>query len=73
MSTIAVRRAFTVLLAMLLAVMACYTVLAHTAKAAVRPADRMNGTSVNGTQQGAEIGTAVKFVRNADGSITQTR
>jgi hypothetical protein len=71
MSTIAVRRTLTVLLAMLLAVMACYTVLAHTARAAVRPAQRTNVTTVRGEQP--SIGTAVKYVRNADGSVTQTR
>jgi hypothetical protein len=71
MSTIAVRRTLTVLLAMLLAVMACYTVLARTARAAVRPAQRTNVTTVRGEQP--SIGTAVKFVRNADGSVTQTR
>jgi hypothetical protein len=73
MSTIAVRRT-SVLLATLLAVVACYTVLARSAKAAVRPAPR---TSVTKTDKGKShrpvIGSGVKFVRNADGSVTQTR
>jgi hypothetical protein len=74
MSTIALRRTFAVLLATMLAVVACYTVLARSARAAVRPA-----TSTNVTQADPDgshrpvIGSGVKYVRNADGSVTQTR
>lgn len=63
MGTIAVRRAFAVLLATLVAVVTCYTVLARDARAATK--DSSSPRPV--------IGTAVKYVRNADGSITQTR
>jgi hypothetical protein len=73
MSTIARRRPFAVLLATLLAVVACYTVLARSARAAVRPATRTTTTTVKAGEHPTEIGTAVKYVRNADGSVTQTR
>ena len=75
MSTIAVRRTFAVLLATLLAVVACYTVLARRAEAAVRPS-HANGSTPDGDEGKSHrpvIGSGVKFVRNADGSVTQTR
>jgi hypothetical protein len=74
MSTIAVRRGVALLLATLLAVVACYTVLARGAKAAVRPASP-NATSAgdHGKSHKPVIDSGVKFVKNADGSVTQTR
>ena len=80
MGTIAVRRAALGLLVTLLAVVTCYTVLASDAKAAVRPAPpRANpavshpGKSHLGKAHRPVIGDAVKYVRNADGSVTRTR
>jgi hypothetical protein len=74
MSTIAVRRTSAVLLATLLAVVACYTVFARSAGASVRPAVRRTGTVTEpGKQHRPVIGDAVKYVRNADGSVTRTR
>lgn len=74
MSTIAVRRTFAVLLATLLAVVACYTVLARRAEADVRPSQPTGSTSDDeGKRHRPVIGSGVKFVRNADGSVTQTR
>ena len=74
MSTIAVRRTFAVLLATLLAVVACYTVLARGAEADVRPSQPTGSTSDDeGKPHRPVIGSGVKFVRNADGSVTQTR
>ena len=74
MSTTAVRRT-SVLLATLLAVVACYTVLARVAKADVRPTPGKGGASVEepGKSHRPVIDSGVKFVRNADGSVTQTR
>ncbi len=74
MSTIAVRRTAAVLLATLLAVVACYTVLARGARAADRPGRKDSTTTM--TDDGSHrpvIGTAVKYVRNADGSVTRVR
>lgn len=71
MSTTAVRRASAVLLATLLAVVACYTVLARGAKADVRPTQP--GAGDQGNSHRPVIDSGVKFVRNADGSVTQTR
>jgi hypothetical protein len=76
MSTIAVRRTFAVLLATLLAVVACYTVLARGAGAAVRPASQTTRITTPETPRGphrAVISDAVKYVRNADGTVTRTR
>ncbi|HEU0132052.1 MAG TPA: hypothetical protein VFQ85_13775 [Mycobacteriales bacterium] len=75
MSTIAVRRTFAVLLATLLAVVACYTAFARSAGAAVRPAPRTNApvTDPGSKSHRPVIDSGVKFVRNADGSVTRTR
>jgi len=74
MSTIAVRRGLALLLATILAVVACYTVLARGAKAAVRPASpSATSTDDQGKSHRPVIGSGVKFVKNADGSVTQTR
>jgi hypothetical protein len=74
MSTIAVRRGFALLLATLLAVVACYTVLARSARASVRPAAPTHVTKTDpGKSHRPVIGSGVKYVRNADGSVTQTR
>jgi hypothetical protein len=73
MGTIAVRRTLAVLLATLLAVVACYTVLARSAKAAERPERRTGTASTHGRSHRPVVGTAVKYVRNADGSVMQTR
>jgi hypothetical protein len=75
MSTIAVRRTFAVLLATLLAVVACYTVFARSAKADVRPTQPGGVASHDGEGKSHRpvISSGVKFVRNADGSVTQTR
>ena len=73
MSTIAVRRTPAVLLATLLAVVACYTAFAHTAKAADRPELPSPATEEPGKRHNPEIASGVKFVRNADGTVTQTR
>lgn len=70
MSTTAVRRT-SVLLATLFAVVACYTVLAHGAKAEVRPTQP--SADDNGNSHRPVIGSGVKFVRDADGTVTQTR
>lgn len=73
MSTIVVRRGLAVLLATLLAVVACYTVLARSAKAAVRPASPNATSADEGKSHRPVISSGVKFVKNADGSVTQTR
>ncbi len=73
MGTIAVRRTYAVLLATLLAVVACYTAFAHEAKAAVQPAVPNAATEDPGKSHAPEIASGVKFVKNADGSVTQTR
>ena len=74
MSTIAVRRTFAVLLATLLAVVAGYTVFARSAKAADRPELPSAATEEPGSKSHQPaIDSGVKFVRNADGSVTQTR
>jgi hypothetical protein len=75
MSTIAVRRTFAVLLATAIAVVACYTVFARDAKAAVRPAPRQGITSVEqpGKSHRPVIGSAVKYVRDDDGTVRRTR
>ena len=77
MSTIAVRRGVVALLATLLAVVACYTALARSANASVRPAAPQTSLTKPKPERGKShrpvIGSGVKFVRNADGSVTQTR
>lgn len=74
MSTIAVRRGLAVLLATILAVVACYSLFARKAHAEVRPAQRPTTTSHQpGGSHRPVIGEAVKYVRNADGSVTRTR
>lgn len=73
MSTIAVRRTSAVLLATLLAVVACYTAFARSAKADVRPALPNAASEDPGKSHAPEIASGVKFVKNADGSVTQTR
>ena len=74
MSTTAVRRTSLVLLATLLAVVAYQTAVARSAKADVRPA-QTNGTATDdpGKSHKPEIASGVKFVKNADGSVTQVR
>ena len=72
MRTTAVRRSFAVLLATLLAVVASYTVLARGAEADVRPADG-SVSADEGKAHRPAVGSGVKFVRNADGSVTQVR
>ena len=73
MSTIAVRRTFAVLLATLLAVVACYIAFTRDAKADVRPALPNAASEEPGKSHAPEIASGVKFVKNADGSVTQTR
>ena len=73
MGTTAVRRTSAVLLATLLAVVACYTVLARSARADVRPARRDTVSSGHGAAHRPVVGSGVKFVRNADGSVSRTR
>lgn len=74
MSTIAVRRGFALLLATVLAVVACYTVLARGARASVRPAENTGTTAADDDRSHRPvIADAVKYVRNADGSVTRTR
>ncbi len=73
MGTIAVRRTHAVLLATLLAVVACYIAFARDAKAADRPELPSAATEDPGKSHAPEIASGVKFVRNADGSVTQTR
>ena len=77
MSTIAVRRGTFALLATLLAVVAGYTVFARSADASVRPAAPLTSITKpkpdRGTPHRPVLGSGVKFVRNADGSVTQTR
>ena len=73
MSTIAVRRTFAVLLATLLAVVACYTVLARSAKADVRPALPNAASEDHGNSHAPRIDSGVKFVKDASGTVTQTR
>lgn len=71
MGTIAVRRGVAVLLATLLAVVACYVAFGRSAHAADRPA-RQDKAAPSGSHRPV-IGTAVKYVRGADGTVTQTR
>ena len=75
MSTTAVRRTGMVLLATLLAVVAYQTVVARSAKADVRPTQPANDTAAGdeGKSHKPEIASGVKFVKNADGSVTQVR
>lgn len=75
MSTTAVTRTFAVLIATLLAVVAGYTVFSRSAKAAVRPASTTSVTTNDdpGKSHAPVIASGVKFVRNADGSVSQTR
>lgn len=74
MGTIAVRRTHAVLLATLLAVVACYTAFARDAKATDRrPELPSPATEDPGKRHDPEIASGVKFVRNADGTVTQTR
>jgi hypothetical protein len=75
MSTIAVRRTSAVLVATLLAVVACYAALARSAEAGVRPARRSTPITTPEQPRGHRvvIGDAVKYVRNADGSVRRTR
>lgn len=76
MSTTAVRRTAAVLLATLLAAVAYYTVVARSAAADVRP-PVPNGLASKAGDEGKPhrpvIGSGVKLVRNADGSVTRTR
>ena len=74
MGTIAVRRTVAVLLATLLAVVAYQTVVARSAKADV-PAQPGSNASVEdeGKRHRPVIDSGVKFVRDADGTVTQTR
>lgn len=75
MSTIAVRRSLALLLATIVAIVACYTVLARSAGASVRPAQGTSttATTTDDASHRPVIGEAVKYVRNADGSVTRTR
>jgi hypothetical protein len=73
MSTIAVRRTYAVLLATLLAVVACYTAFARSANADDRPELPSAATEDPGKSHAPVIDSGVKFVRNADGTVTQTR
>jgi hypothetical protein len=73
MGTIAVRRTVAVLSATLLAVLACYTVQARSAGAAERPGRNDSAATTHHGSHRPVIGDAVKYVRNADGSVTQTR
>ena len=75
MSTIAVRRGSVALLVTLLAAVTWYIVFARSAEATVRPAAKQtNVTQADpGKSHRPVIGSGVKFVRNADGSVTQTR
>ena len=74
MGTTAVRQAYVVLLATLLAAVAYHTVVARSAKADVRPS-RPDVTSAGdeGKPHRPVIGSGVKYVRNADGSVSRTR
>lgn len=75
MGTIAVRRTTAVLLAGVLAILAGYTVFARSAKAAVRPVQTTNHVVRDqpGGSHRPVVGSGVKYVRNADGSVTRTR
>jgi NADH:ubiquinone oxidoreductase subunit H len=74
MGTIAGRRTGLVLLATLLAVVACYTVFARRAGAAVRPVQRTTSTTTSPVKgHPTKIADAVKYVRNADGTVTRVR
>ena len=73
MSTTAVRRTSAVLLATRLAVVAYQTVVARSAKADVRPPQDSVTSEDEGKSHRPVIGSGVKFVKNADGSVTQTR
>lgn len=75
MSTIAVRRGGLALLVTLLAVVACYTAFARSASASDRPAAPRTGVTQSdpGKSHRPVIDSGVKFVRNADGSVTRTR
>jgi hypothetical protein len=73
MGTIAVRRTLAVALATLLAVVAYLVVAARSAEADV-PAQPGSSTSADeGKPHRPVIDSGVKFVRNADGTVTQTR
>ena len=75
MGTIAVRRTAAVLLATLLAAVAYHTVVSRSATADVRP-PVPSGLASNGDEGKPHrpvIGSGVKLVRNADGSVTRTR
>lgn len=74
MSTTAVQRAFAALLATLLAAVAYHTVVAQRAEAVVRPSRPADVTSVVEDEASRPVlGSGVKYVRNADGSVTRTR
>lgn len=75
MGTTAVRRTGMVLLATLLAVVAYQTVVARSARADVRPAQPASDatTGDEGKSHKPEVASGVKFVKNADGSVTQVR
>lgn len=75
MSTIAVRRGSVALLVTLLAVVTCYIAFARSAEASARPAAPRTGVTKSdpGKSHRPVIDSGVKFVRNADGSVTQTR
>lgn len=73
MGTIAVRRTVAVLSATLLAVVACYAVLARSAHAADKPVRHDSTTATPDGSHRTVIGSGVKYVRNADGSVTQVR
>lgn len=75
MSTTAVRRTCAVLLATLLAAVAYHTVVARDATADVRPPvpSGLASNADEGKPHRPVIGSGVKLVRNADGSVTRTR
>jgi len=64
-----------VLLATLLAVVAYQTAVARSAKADVRPANPTHDVPPEdeGNRHRPEIASGVKYVKNADGSVTQVR
>ena len=72
MGTIAVRRAAAVMFATLLAVVACYAVFARSAHASDGPRHDTSVSNPDGSHRPV-IGSGVKYVKNADGSITQVR
>ncbi|HVF03352.1 MAG TPA: hypothetical protein VNA20_00790 [Frankiaceae bacterium] len=73
MSTTAVQRAFAALLATLLAVVAYHAVTAQRAEAVVRPSRPADVAPVADEATRPVLGSGVKYVRNADGSVTRTR